>query len=128
MLALVIITIVVALLYDFLNGMNDAGNSIATLVATRVLPPKIAVIWAAFFNFIAAFAFGVAVASTISKIIQVNYVLTAVIPYIILSALIGAIAWNLITWYFGLPTSSSHALIGGMTGAGISAAGLVAIK
>jgi PiT family inorganic phosphate transporter len=86
------------------------------------------VAFAAFFNFIAAFGFGVAVASTISKILKLDFVPTGLIPYIILSALIGAIAWNLITWYFGLPTSSSHSLIGGLAGAGISAAGLAAIK
>ena len=125
---LIIIIIIIALIFDFTNGFHDSANSISTVVSTKVLTPRRAVAFAAFFNFIAAFAFGVAVASTISKIIQVDNVLTDVIPYIILAALLGAILWNLITWYFGLPTSSSHALIGGMTGAGISAAGLVAIK
>jgi PiT family inorganic phosphate transporter len=124
----IIFIIGIALVFDFTNGFHDSANSISTVVSTKVLSPRNAVMFAAFFNFIAAFAFGVAVASTISKIIQLNYVPTEVIPYIILSALIGAITWNLITWFFGLPTSSSHALIGGLTGAGISAAGLAAIK
>jgi len=118
----------VALIFDFTNGFHDSANSISTVVSTKVLSPRNAVAFAAFFNFIAAFGFGVAVASTISKIIQLNYVLTEVIPYIVLAALIGAISWNIITWLSGLPTSSSHALIGGMTGAGIAAAGFAAIK
>jgi PiT family inorganic phosphate transporter len=125
---LIVFIIGIALIFDFTNGFHDSANSISTVVSTKVLSPRNAVIFAAFFNFIAAFGFGVAVASTISKIIQLNYVLTEVIPYIILSALVGAIAWNLITWFFGLPTSSSHALIGGISGAGISAAGFAAIK
>jgi inorganic phosphate transporter, PiT family len=125
---LVIVIIGIALVFDFTNGFHDSANSISTVVSTKVLSPRSAVAFAAFFNFIAAFAFGVAVASTISKIIQLEIVETAVIPYIILAALTGAIAWNLITWLFGLPTSSSHALIGGMTGAGLAAAGLAAIK
>jgi PiT family inorganic phosphate transporter len=118
----------IALIFDFTNGFHDSANSISTVVSTKVLSPRNAVAFAAFFNFIAAFGFGVAVASTISKIIQLDIVQTAVIPYVVLGALTGAISWNLITWWFGLPTSSSHALIGGLTGAGISAAGLVAIK
>lgn len=125
---LIIFIIGVALVFDFTNGFHDSANSISTVVSTKVLSPRNAVIFAAFFNFIAAFGFGVAVASTISKIIKLDFVQTGVIPYIILSALIGAIAWNLITWFFGLPTSSSHALIGGLAGAGISAAGFAAIK
>jgi PiT family inorganic phosphate transporter len=125
---LILIIIGIALVFDFTNGFHDSANSISTVVSTKVLSPRNAVIFAAFFNFIAAFGFGVAVASTISKIIQLNYVLTEVIPYIILAALVGAIVWNLITWFFGLPTSSSHALIGGLAGAGISAAGFAAIK
>lgn len=125
---LIIFIIGVALLFDFTNGFHDSANSISTIVSTKVLSPRSAVAFAAFFNFIAAFGFGVAVASTISKIIQLEIVETAIIPYIILCALIGAISWNLITWFFGLPTSSSHALIGGMTGAGLSAAGIAAIK
>lgn len=126
--ALIVIIIGIALVFDFTNGFHDSANSISTIVSTKVLSPRDAIFFAAFFNFIAAFGFGVAVASTISKIIKLDIVPTAVIPYIILSALVGAISWNLITWYFGLPTSSSHALIGGLTGAGLSAAGLVAIK
>ena len=125
---LIVVIIGIALVFDFTNGFHDSANSISTVVSTKVLSPRNAVVFAAFFNFIAAFGFGVAVASTVSKIIQVNYILTEVIPYIILASLIGAIIWNLITWFFGLPTSSSHALIGGLTGAGISAAGLAAIK
>jgi PiT family inorganic phosphate transporter len=125
---LIVVIIGIALVFDFTNGFHDSANSISTVVSTKVLTPRSAVVFAAFFNFIAAFAFGVAVASTISKIIQLEIVTTAIIPYIILSALIGAISWNLITWYFGIPTSSSHALIGGMTGAGLAAAGIVAIK
>ncbi len=127
-LVLVIAIIVVALIFDFTNGFHDSANSISTVVSTKVLSPRNAVAFAVFFNFIAAFGFGVAVASTISKIVELNYVQTEVIPYIVLGALIGAISWNLITWFFGLPTSSSHALIGGLTGAGISAAGFAAIK
>jgi len=125
---LIIAIIVIALIFDFTNGFHDSANSISTVVSTKVLSPRNAVVFAAFFNFIAAFGFGVAVASTIAKIIQLEIVPTVMIPYIILAALTGAIVWNMITWFFGLPTSSSHALIGGMAGAGISAAGLVAIK
>lgn len=125
---LIVFIIGIALIFDFTNGFHDSANSISTVVSTKVLSPRNAVAFAAFFNFIAAFGFGVAVASTISKIIQLDFVETAIIPYIILSALIGAIVWNLITWFFGLPTSSSHALIGGLAGAGISAAGIAAIK
>ncbi|MCK9630814.1 MAG: inorganic phosphate transporter [Methanoregula sp.] len=125
---LIVVIIGIALVFDFTNGFHDSANSISTVVSTKVLTPRNAVLFAAFFNFVAAFGFGVAVASTISRIIQMEIVETAVIPYIILCALVGAISWNLITWFFGLPTSSSHALIGGMTGAGLSAAGLAAIK
>lgn len=125
---LIIVIIGIALVFDFTNGFHDSANSISTVVSTKVLSPRNAVIFAAFFNFIAAFGFGVAVASTISKIIHLDVVPTVVVPYIILGALVGAITWNIITWFFGLPTSSSHALIGGLAGAGISAAGLAAIK
>jgi PiT family inorganic phosphate transporter len=127
-LILIIAIIIIALIFDFTNGFHDSANSISTVVSTKVLSPRNAVVFAAFFNFVAAFAFGVAVANTISTIIQLNYVRTEIIPYIILSALVGAIAWNIITWFLGLPTSSSHALIGGLSGAGISAAGIAAIK
>jgi inorganic phosphate transporter, PiT family len=126
--ALILFIIGIALVFDFTNGFHDSANSISTVVSTKVLSPRSAVIFAAFFNFIAAFAFGVAVANTISKIIQLEIVDPDLVPYIILGALVGAISWNLITWFFGLPTSSSHALIGGITGAGLSAAGLTAIK
>jgi len=125
---LIVVIIGIALVFDFTNGFHDSANSISTVVSTKVLSPRNAVVFAAFFNFIAAFGFGVAVASTISKIIELNVVPAAVIPYIVLGALAGAISWNIITWFFGLPTSSSHALIGGLAGAGIAAAGFAAIK
>jgi PiT family inorganic phosphate transporter len=128
LLILVVIIIFLALVFDFTNGFHDSANAIATVVSTKVLTPRQAVGFAAFFNFIAAFGFGVAVASTMSKIIHLNMVETNLIPYIILGGLIGAISWNLITWYLGLPTSSSHALIGGIMGSGVSAAGLAVIK
>ena len=127
-LILIIAIIAIALIFDYTNGFHDSANSISTVVSTKVLSPRNAVVFAAFFNFIAAFGFGVAVASTISKIIELEVVDTVMVPYIILAALTGAIVWNLITWFFGLPTSSSHALIGGIVGAGISAAGIIAIK
>ena len=111
-LILIIAIIIVALIFDFTNGFHDSANSISTVVSTKVLSPRNAVAFAAFFNFIAAFGFGVAVASTISKILKLDFVPAELIPYIILSALVGAIAWNQITWYFGLPMSSSHSLIG----------------
>ena len=125
---LAIIIIIIALAFDFTNGFHDSANSIATIVSTQVLQPRQAVLFAAFFNFLAAFSFGVAVASTISKIIHLEYVSKESIPFIVLGGLIGAITWNLITWWLGLPTSSSHALIGGVSGAGIAAAGFAAIK
>ena len=125
---LIVVIIGIALVFDFTNGFHDSANSISTVVSTKVLSPRSAVAFAAFFNFIAAFGFGVAVASTISKIIQLDYVETAIIPYIVLGGLLGAISWNLITWFFGLPTSSSHALIGGLVGSGIAAGGLATIK
>ena len=112
--------IVVALIFDFLNGFHDAANSIATVVSTRVLSPRWAVVWAAFFNFVAAFTFGTAVAKTMGKgMIDLQYVNL----YVILAGLMGAIFWNLFTWYFGLPVSSSHALIGGYAGAAVAKAG-----
>ena len=116
--------IVVALFFDYINGFHDAANSIATVVSTRVLSPGKAVIWAAFFNFVAAFTFGTAVASTVgTKMIDLNVVTFAVI----LGGLTGAIIWDLITWYVGLPTSSSHALVGGYAGAAVAKAGFAAI-
>lgn len=115
-----VLIVLIALVFDFLNGFHDAANSIATVVSTRVLTPLQAVIWAAFFNFVAAFGFGTAVAKTIgSGMIDVNQVTRTVI----LAGLLGAIAWNIITWYFGLPTSSSHALVGGYAGAAVIRAG-----
>jgi PiT family inorganic phosphate transporter len=128
LLVIVIIIIFLALVFDFTNGFHDSANSIATVVSTKVLTPRQAVGFAAFFNFVAAFGFGVAVASTISKIIHLDIVPLELIPYIVLGGLIGAISWNIITWFLGLPTSSSHALIGGVMGSGISAAGLTVIK
>jgi PiT family inorganic phosphate transporter len=125
---IVVIIIFLALVFDFTNGFHDSANAIATVVSTKVLTPRQAVGFAAFFNFIAAFGFGVAVAGTISKIIHLKIVATEIIPFIVLGGLIGAISWNIITWYLGLPTSSSHALIGGVMGSGISAAGFSVIK
>jgi PiT family inorganic phosphate transporter len=120
-LPFIIFVILVALTFDFTNGMHDAANSISTIVSTRVLSPRLAVIWAAFFNFIAFLIFGTTVASTIGKgMIDVN----AVTPTVVFAGLVGAISWNLITWYFGLPSSSSHALIGGYAGAAIAKSGL----
>ena len=121
-LALLLITVLVALTFDFLNGFHDAANSIATVVSTRVLSPKIAVIWAAFFNFLAAFLLGTAVAHTIGKgMIQLDIVT----QYVVLAGLGGAIVWDLLTWWWGLPTSSSHALIGGYAGAAIARAAIM---
>lgn len=115
-----VIIILFALAFDFLNGFHDAANSIATVVSTRVLSPRVAVLWAAFFNFVAAFTFGTAVARTIGKgMVR----LEAVNLYVILAGLLGAIFWNLITWYFGIPVSSSHALFGGYAGAAVAKAG-----
>ena len=123
-LEVVAFLVCVALVFDFINGFHDAANSIATVVSTRVLSPGKAVIWAAVFNFIAAFGFGTAVAKTIgSGMIDVHYVTFLVI----FCALFGAIVWDLITWYYGLPTSSSHALIGGYAGGAIAHAGMKTI-
>jgi PiT family inorganic phosphate transporter len=123
-IALVVFIILVALTFDFLNGFHDAANSIATVVSTRVLSPHKAVAWAAFFNFVAAFVLGTSVAKTIGK----GMIDLAVVTHeVVLAGLIGAIAWNLITWYYGLPVSSSHALIGGYAGAAVAKAGFSAI-
>src|SRR6478752_2846059 len=109
--------IAVALLFDFLNGLHDAANSIATIVSTRVLRPQYAVAWAAFFNFIAFLFFGLHVANTLGTgIISAN----VIDPHVIFGALVGAITWNLITWGLGIPSSSSHALVGGLVGAGMA--------
>jgi inorganic phosphate transporter, PiT family len=121
---IVVALISVALFFDYINGFHDAANSIATVVSTRVLTPGKAVIWAAFFNFVAAFTFGTAVASTVgSGMIDIKIVTFSVI----FGGLVGAIVWDLITWYFGLPTSSSHALVGGYAGAAVAKAGFAAI-
>jgi len=124
-ISIVLVTTALALLFDFLNGFHDAANSIATIVSTRVLKPHWAVIWAAFFNFIAFLFFGLHVANTIGtglidpSIVNVD---------MILAALVGAIFWNIFTWYFGLPSSSSHALIGGLLGAALAKAGIPSLK
>jgi PiT family inorganic phosphate transporter len=116
---LVLITILVALIFDFVNGFHDSANSIATVVSTRVLSPRLAVVWAATFNFLAAFFFGTAVANTIgSGMIRLEFV----DQYVVLAGLFGAIVWDLLTWWWGLPTSSSHALIGGYAGAAMARA------
>jgi PiT family inorganic phosphate transporter len=116
--------ILVALVFDYINGFHDAANSIATVVSTRVLTPGKAVVWAAFFNFVAAFTFGTAVAKTVGAgLVDITIVTFAVI----FAGLMGAIVWDLITWYYGLPTSSSHALIGGYAGAAVAKAGWGAI-
>lgn len=118
---LVIVTIVLALVFDFINGFHDAANSIATVVSTRVLKPQWAVAWAAFFNFIAFALFDVHVAKTIGKGV-INP--SIVDPMLIFAALLGAVIWNIITWYYGLPSSSSHALIGGLSGAAVAKVGV----
>jgi inorganic phosphate transporter, PiT family len=123
-LALIIILIAIAFIFDFLNGLHDAANSIATVVSTRVLSPSVAVVWAAFFNFIAFLFFGLHVAQTIG----VGLIAADVVDWrVIFGALMGAISWNLITWWGGIPSSSSHALIGGLLGAGTAKAGIGAV-
>ena len=120
----VILIVFIAFIFDFINGFHDSANAIATVVGTRVLPPHLAVAWAAVFNFVALFVIGTEVAKTIGKgMID----LSVVTPDVILAALMGAIIWNLITWYYGLPSSSSHALVGGYAGAAIVAGGFGAI-
>ncbi|MBZ0201496.1 MAG: inorganic phosphate transporter, partial [Ignavibacteria bacterium] len=120
MFELVLVVIIIALIFDFLNGFHDSANSIATIVSTGVLSPQKAVMFAAFFNFIAAFTFGDEVAKTVGKGL-VN--LSEVDIYIILAGLMGAIWWNIFTWYYGIPVSSSHALIGGYGGAAVAKLG-----
>jgi PiT family inorganic phosphate transporter len=120
----VVAIVIVALVFDFINGFHDSANSIATVVGTRVLSPLTAVVWAAFFNFAAAFTVGTAVAKTVGKgMIDVS----VVTPNVILAGLVGAIIWNLLTWYYGLPSSSSHALLGGYAGAAVARAGFGSI-
>ena len=124
MLTYVLAIILVAFLFDFINGFHDAANSIATVVGTRVLNPLAAVAWAAFFNFVALFIFGTHVAKTIgSGMIDIS----VVNPDVILAGLVGAITWNLVTWYYGIPSSSSHALLGGYAGAAVARAGFTAV-
>src|SRR5260370_23937436 len=133
MLSIVILLITLALIFDFINGFHDAANSIATVVSTRVLSPAIAVVWAAFFNFIAAFGGGVKVANTMGKGV-IHFELlkshgTSIVLSVIFASLLGAILWNLLTWWWGLPSSSSHALAGGLIGGTLPAprvGGLVA--
>jgi inorganic phosphate transporter, PiT family len=119
LMIVVIITVILALLFDVVNGFHDAANSIATIVSTKVLSPRFAVIWATIFNFAAMFVFAPRVANTIATIVKIDSVDPAFV-YVVLSALLGAILWDLITWWLGLPTSSSHALIGGLIGAGMA--------
>jgi PiT family inorganic phosphate transporter len=121
----VILIIAVALVFDFINGFHDSANSIATIVSTRVLAPKYAVIWAAFFNFVAAYVLGLEVAKTIAtKIVEPSIASNEVV----FAALVGAIIWDLLTWIYGIPSSSSHALIGGFVGAGMAAGGSAVVK
>jgi PiT family inorganic phosphate transporter len=123
-LPVLICLIAVALAFDFLNGLHDAANSIATIVSTRVLRPRYAVMWAAFFNFIAFLLFGLHVAQTVGTgIVSADIV----DPHVVFGALVGAMAWNIITWALGIPSSSSHALIGGLVGAGVAKVGVKAI-
>ena len=122
--AFVLAILLVAFVFDFVNGFHDSANSIATVVSTRVLPPSLAVVWAAFFNFVAAFGFGTAVAKTMgSGLIRID----VIDPQVIVAGLIGAIAWDIITWIYGIPSSSSHALMGGYAGAAIAKAGVAAL-
>jgi inorganic phosphate transporter, PiT family len=125
MIGLLLVFIAIALVFDFLNGFHDAANSISTVVATRVLSPTQAVVWAAFFNFAAAFIFGTKVAGTISADMVDNHLIDV---YVVCGGLIGAIAWNIITWWLGLPSSSSHALVGGLGGAAVLKSGWVALR
>ncbi|HEV7859020.1 MAG TPA: inorganic phosphate transporter [Pyrinomonadaceae bacterium] len=121
-LALVILIVVVAMLFDYINGFHDAANSIATVVSTRVLSPGVAVVWAAFFNFIAFAVLGQKVAKTIGgDLVDINNIVADMRLYVLLAGLLGAVIWNLLTWYLALPTSSSHALIGGYGGAALAA-------
>ncbi|MEO7734940.1 MAG: inorganic phosphate transporter, partial [Kofleriaceae bacterium] len=124
--AIVLVTIAAALIFDIINGFHDAANSIATVVSTRVLSPRLAVLWAATFNFIALFIFHEGVADTISKIITVQKSESYVI--VVVCGLLGAILWNLLTWVWGLPSSSSHALIGGISGAGVAFGGFEVLQ
>src|SRR5690242_10588387 len=126
-LILVVATIVVAPAFDVINGFHDAANSIATVVSTRVLSPRYAVLWAAFFNFVAMFIFAPKVADTVSKIVVIHPEDHAYV-WVVLCGLLGAIFWDLLTWWWGLPSSSSHALLGGFAGSGMAHAGLQALR
>lgn len=126
-LFLLILTVIIALIFDLVNGFHDAANSIATVVSTRVLKPRTAVLWAAFFNFIAMFIFMPRVADTISKIVKIEYSDLNYV-YVVLLGLLSAVIWNLLTWWLSLPTSSSHALIGGFAGAGVAHGGWDALR
>src|SRR5258705_398771 len=119
--AFVLMLVALAVVVDYIIGFHDAANSMATVVSTRVLSPGVAVLWAAFFNFIAFAVFGTRVAKAIGDGVRMDLISADLRLYVLLSALLGAIIWNLITWYLGLPTSSSHALLGGYAGAGIAA-------
>src|SRR2546423_9049331 len=121
--AFVIVLVGFALIFDYINGFHDAANSIATVVSTRVLSPGVAVVWAAFFNFIAFIVFGTRVAKAIGDGVRMDLIAPDLRLYVLLAALLGAIIWNLITWWLGLPTSSSHALLGGYAGAAIGGYG-----
>src|SRR5687768_3465810 len=121
---LLVFLIAVALIFDFMNGFHDAANSIATIVSTGAMSPQMAVLWAAFFNFIAFAVFGSHVAATVGKGVVDPDIVDV---YVVFGGLFGAIAWNLITWFFGIPSSSSHALIGGLAGAAIAKSGTEAL-
>jgi inorganic phosphate transporter, PiT family len=124
MTTLIVIAILIAFCFDYINGFHDAANSIATVVSTRVLTPLQAVLWAAFFNFVAVFGFGTAVAKTVgSGMVDISVITT----YVVLAALLGAIIWDLLTWWLGLPTSSSHALVGAYAGAAVAKAGTFSV-
>jgi PiT family inorganic phosphate transporter len=123
--AFIVLVVLLAFVFDFINGFHDAANTVATIVTTGVLTPKQAVVWAAFFNFIAFMVFNLSVAATIGAGLIVPGIID---PAVIFAALIGAIFWNLVTWYYGLPSSSSHALVGGLAGAAIAKGGFVALK
>ena len=127
LMIVIVVTVAVALIFDVINGFHDAANSIATVVSTRVLSPRWAVLWAAFFNFVAMFIFAPKVADTIARIVKIDAG-DSVYVYVVLAGLLGAIAWDLITWRLGLPTSSSHALIGGVAGAGLAYQGADIIR
>src|SRR6478609_7060695 len=128
-MTLVIVIIVLALIFDYINGFHDAANSIATIVSTKVLTPFQAVLWAAVFNFVAFFIFkDHGVANTVAKTVNPESIDSNVMLVVVLAGLIAAIAWNLLTWWFGIPSSSSHTLIGGFAGAGIAAGGWGAVN